>query len=143
MTLQAHLFGGVNLEGRLANASYLLLRGVTGLLLAFNHGLNKLPPSEKFIEGVGNMGFSMPHMFAWAASISEFAGGLLLALGLLTRPSSFLIFVTMSVAVFIRHASDPLSGSRELALVYACLAVMFMGMGSGRFGIDAVLRRRA
>ena len=141
MRIRSALFGGTDISGMLANAAYFLMRCVAGLTLAFNHGIGKLPPSERFVEGIKNMGFPLPEVFAFAAGISEFVGGLLLAIGLLTRPSSFFILTTMLVAVFIRHAQDPFGGSKELATIYACLMVMFTVTGSGKFGLDAIVRK--
>jgi putative oxidoreductase len=54
--------------------------------------------------------------------------------------------VTLGVAEFLRHGADPLFSregpSKELALVYLAAAVAFLLAGSGRFGVDALLRRR-
>jgi len=54
-----------------------------------SHGYTKLPPSEQFVQLVGNIGFPIPHVFAWAAALSESVGGVLLILGFLTRITSF------------------------------------------------------
>lgn len=135
------LFGGAKIYPPLANVGVLLLRVFTGLSLAFAHGINKVPPSERFIAGVAKLGFQLPEVFAWAAAFSEFFGGILLALGLLTRPASFFILMTMLIAGFVRHAPDPF-GVKELAFIYASVAIMFLLLGSGRFGVDALLRRK-
>lgn len=118
----------------------LVLRVFAGLSLALAHGIRKLPPSERFVGGVVEMGFPLPELFAWAAGLSEFGGGLLLAAGLLTRPASFFILVTMLVAGLIRE-SGPYA-DRELALLFAAVAVLFLLAGSGRFGLDALIHRR-
>ncbi|MFN2240048.1 MAG: DoxX family protein [Thermoanaerobaculia bacterium] len=136
------LFGspaGVNAP--LTDAGLLVLRVFAGLALAFGHGLGKLPPSPGFVEGVGEMGFPLPALFAWAAAVSEFAGGLLLAAGLLTRPSSLLILFTMATAALIRHAPDPFS-SKEKALLFLFVALLFLLAGAGRYSLDALLARR-
>lgn len=118
-----------------------LLRVFTGLSLAFAHGIGKIPPSARFIESVSRMGFLIPDFFAWAAGISELFGGLLLAAGLITRPSSFLIVITMAVAAFVRHADDPFT-TKEKALLFGCVALLFLLVGCGRYGVDALIRRR-
>ncbi len=135
------LLGGVEIASPLANIGLLLLRVFTGLALLFQHGLHKMPPSPRFVERVSNLGFPLPELFAWAAGFAEAVGGSLLALGLFTRPASAFILVTMLVAAFGRHAGDPFS-EKELALVYACVAVLFLLIGPARYGLDAVLRRR-
>jgi putative oxidoreductase len=124
-----------------ADLGLLFLRVFAGLSLTLAHGVGKLPPSEGFIAGAAEMGFPLPVLFAWAAALSKSLGGFLLALGLLTRPAAFFIVVTMSVAAFVRQAGDPF-GDLELPLLYGFVALQFLFTGSGRFGLDALLRPR-
>lgn len=118
----------------------LILRLFAGLALAFGHGLGKLPPSPRFIEGVEKMGLPLPEAFSWAAGVAEFGGGLLLAVGLLTRPASFFILVTMLVAGVLRHAEDPFP-AKEKAFLFAAVALFFLLAGGGRFSLDAAIRK--
>lgn len=118
----------------------LLLRVFAGVALALAHGLGKLPPSERFVAGVVEMGFPAAPLFAWATGFSETVGGLLLAVGLLTRPAAFFVLVTMTVAAFVRQAGDPFL-ERELALLYGFVALQFLLAGPGRLSLDALLRR--
>lgn len=114
------------------------LRVFVGLALALAHGLGKLPPSDRFLGTVRGMDFPAPELFAWAAGLSEFVGGLLLALGLLTRPAALAIACTMAVAGFVRHASDPF-GDKELSFTFLCVALVFLARGGGRWSLDRVL----
>jgi len=141
MKLGQILFGGTVITGWAANAGLFVLRVAAGLGLALGHGLGKFPPSERFIAGVTEMGFPLPALFAWSAGLSELAGGSLLALGLATRPSSFFIMVTMLVALLIRHAPDPFA-TKEKALLYAAVALLFLLAGAGKYSVDALLTRR-
>lgn len=141
MSWSRYLFGGAEINAVAANAGLLILRLFTGLAMAFAHGLHKIPPSQRFVESVGKLGFPIPELFAWAAGCAEFFGGLLLATGLMTRPASFFIAVTMFVAAFMRHAADPFTG-KEKALLFGVVAVAFLLIGSGKYGIDALIRRR-
>jgi putative oxidoreductase len=93
-----------------------------------------------FTEGVTNLGLPYPTFFAWAAALSEFAGGLLLAVGLFTRVAAFMILCTMSVALY-RHRADPF-GKKELALMYFAPALFTTLSGPGRFSLDALFFRR-
>lgn len=68
-------------------------------------------------------------------------GGLLIALGLATRPAAFLVLVTMGVAAFIRHAADPFR-VKELALAYWTIAGALILTGGGPWSLDALLCRR-
>ena len=117
----------------------LALRVFAGLSLAFGHGLGKLPVSSGFIEGVGNLGFPVPVVFAWAAALSEFVGGLFLAGGFYTRIATVFIGLTMATAGFIRHASDPF-GSKEKALLFLTVMVLFFFTGPGRYSLDRLLK---
>ena len=133
------LFGGAGFRSIPGNLGLALLRIFTGVAISFGHGIGKMPPSDGFISGTAKLGFPMPTIFAWAAGLSEFAGGILLALGLFTRVSSFFIAFTMFVAAFLRHVSDPFD-TKEKALLYLFIALLFVGMGSGQLGVDAMIR---
>lgn len=139
--LKKLLLGGVEVTPPAANIGLLLLRVFTGWAMLLQHGLHKLPPSPRFIERVSALGFPLPEFFAWAAALAEVFGGGLLALGLCTRPAAAAILVTMLVAAFMLHANDPF-GEKELALLYACVAWLFMLIGSGRYGLDAAFGKR-
>jgi putative oxidoreductase len=132
---------GAALRGRNVDLGLLVLRLFAGTALAFAHGIGKLPPSERFLAVVADMGFPMPVVFAWAAGLAEFAGGLLLAIGLLTRPAAAVILVTMGVAAFVRQAGDPFT-EREAALLYGSVAVLYLIAGPGRLSLDALLGQR-
>ncbi len=132
---------GTGLHSKNTDLGLLFLRVFAGFSMAFAHGIGKLPPSDGFIEGVGNLGFPIPSFFAWAASLSEFLGGILIGLGLLTRPSAFFLSITMAVAAFLRHGDDPFSG-QEKALLYMMIFFMFLFTGAGRFSVDAQIKKR-
>lgn len=135
------IFGSELIDSTLANVGLVILRVYTGLSMAFAHGLGKLPPSERFIEGTAKLGFPLPEFFAWAAGMSEFAGGLLLALGLFTRPSAFFLACTMFVAAFLQHAADPF-GRKEKALLFLAIALAFVLIGAGKYAVDHWVRSR-
>ncbi len=135
------LFGGESGLSPLANAGLTLLRIFAGVAMMLGHGLGKLPPSEQFIERTGTLGFPLPFVFAWAAALSEFLGGAFLALGFLTRISSFLIFCVMLTALLGVHYNDPFN-RQELAFLYLFIALAFMLKGANDWSIDAFLRRK-
>ncbi len=134
-------FGPDGTGTRIADLGLLLFRVFVGLALAFGHGLGKLPPSERFIGSVGEMGFPAASVFAWLSAVAEFGGGILLALGLFTRPAALVVVINMCVAAFIRQAGDPF-GELELALLYLAAAVLLLLTGAGRYSVDALIRRR-
>ncbi|MDX1531293.1 MAG: DoxX family protein [Rhodothermales bacterium] len=139
--LQRFLFGGPGGAAPIADAGLLVLRLLAGLALAFAHGLGKIPPSEQFVGMVGGLGFPLPGLFAWAAGLAEFGGGLLLAVGLLTRPAALVVAINMAVAFFLAHADDPF-GQAEKAYLFGAVALLFLLAGAGRYSVDAVIRGR-
>ena len=112
-----------------------------GLIMAFAHGMGKVPPPQGLVDGVTAMGLPFPGFLAWSAGLAEFAGGLLIAAGLLTRPAALLWIVTMLVAAFVAHGADPFQ-KKELALLYLSFSVVLLGLGGGKFSLDNLLARR-
>ena len=139
MNLKSILYGGTESSSSAANFGLLILRVYTGLSLALAHGINKFPPSARFIDGVGDLGFPAPILFAWLASLSELLGGFLLALGLFTRPSALMIAGTMAVAGFMQHGNDPFA-TQEKALLFLAISIAFLFIGAGKFSIDKAVR---
>jgi putative oxidoreductase len=82
-------------------------------------------------------------LFAWLAGIAEFGGGLLLVIGLLSRPAALLLVVHFTLVILIAHGGDPL-GDRELPILFGTTALMFLLTGPGRYSVDALIggRRR-
>ncbi len=120
----------------------LWLRALTGCSLA-THGFGKIfgGHMEAFSHGVAQMGFPFPAVFAWAAALSELVGGICLAAGFGTRVAACWIFLTMSAAIFIRHAADPFR-VKELAYLYWAVSGALIAMGGGRYALERVLIRR-
>ena len=86
----------------------LILRVVVGLTLTA-HGAQKLfgwwggPGMAGWTQGVGKLRIRPAAPWAWIAALSEFGGGLLLALGLLSPLGSLAIAGAMLVAVATVH----------------------------------------
>lgn len=125
-----------------ASLGLLWLRLLAGYGIA-THGYAKVFGGGigQMTEGVAGMGFPLPAVFAWAASLSEFAGGVCLALGLGTRVAAAFIFITMSVAFLRAHAAD-LFATKELAFLYWAISGALIAIGGGRFSLDALIKRR-
>ena len=139
--LKKILFSGESGLSPIANSGIALLRIFTGVSLMLAHGYGKMPPPQGLIERTAEIGFPLPTLFAWAAALSEFAGGALLALGLLTRISSFFIAVTMSVALLGVHLNDDF-GKQEKAFLYLFIALLFLLKGAGDWSVDAFLEKK-
>jgi len=123
----------------------LLIRLATGIFLCtvFEKFLprdGRWGPQDWFIADIAKMGFPFPSFFAWCAVLSEFFGGILLALGLLARPAAFLNAVTTFVAAFIFHKGD-VSGSGLLGTVFFASTLGLTLTGPGRISIDYLIGR--
>jgi putative oxidoreductase len=138
----ADMLFGRALNPRITDLGLAVLRVFTGLALALAHGWGKVPPAAGFITRVEGMGMPAPVLFAWLAGLAEFAGGLLLAVGLLTRPTAFIVAGHFVVVAFVAHAGDPFR-QRELALFFLMAAVLFLCSGAGRYSLDALIRPHA
>ena len=78
-----------------------------------------------------------------AAGIIEFAGGLLIAIGLFTAWAAFVASGQMAVAYFMVHAKGgfwPIVNRGELAVVYCFLFLYIATRGSGPYSADAAMR---
>ncbi|HAA76445.1 TPA: DoxX family protein [Candidatus Latescibacteria bacterium] len=135
------LFGGSSIQGTAANIGLAILRIFSGLAMALAHGIEKVPPSERMITNLGNMGFPLPNLFAWAAGSAELFGGVFLAAGFMTRISAFFVSFTMVIAAFVAHAGDPF-GRKEKALLFLCIGVMYLLVGAGKYSIDALIKKQ-
>jgi putative oxidoreductase len=120
------------------NLGLLVLRVLMGTGIAM-HGQSKVFGGhiDEFAQGVAKLGLpGDPHTLAWVAAFSEFAGGILIAIGLLTRVAALSVLATMAVAVFLHHASDPFK-VKELAIAYGTIAGTLVLTGPGAASFDA------
>ena len=65
----------------------------------------------------------------------------LLALGLFSRWVSAPLAITMAVAAFIVHAGDPWQ-KKEMAVIYMVSYIICGLLGSGRFSLDYLIRKK-
>jgi putative oxidoreductase len=103
-------------------------------------GLDKLPTPDWMIDQVTQVGFPAPHFFAICAELSEFAGGVLLTFGLLSRPAAFFLAFTMGVAAFGFHRVNPIV-DYHITQGFFWLYIAFLAVGPGRFSLDHLLSR--
>ena len=120
----------------------LLIRLIAGGALAF-HGFQILFGN---IEGAGrffeSVGFADGLLWAWVVGILEFGGGLLLALGLLTRVAAAAIIVFLIVAIVLYHWPFGFNWEArgfEYPLFWAIVVFHFLVQGGGRFSLDALI----
>ena len=113
-----------------------VLRIVTGLLF-LAHGTQKF---MSFPAGdYAGIGWAFAHLGAYAGLI-ELVTGLLIAIGLLTRPAAFLASGTMAAAYFMGHAPQdfwPVNNMGDAAILYSFVFLYFVFAGAGPISLDA------
>ena len=142
------LFGGTKGNRVNTDIGLLLIRIMAGLALCliFEKVLPRdgvWGPQDWFVEDVAEMGFPLPRFFAWCAALSEFVGGGLLVIGLLSRPAAFFNAITTFVAAFVFHGVDNLPSKGLLALVFFAITLALTFSGPGRFSIDHLLSQKS
>jgi len=130
----------------------LLMRLSAGAMMFFGHGLGKIQSFSEYADkfpdplGVGNRTSMI------LAIIGEAVAPALVAAGLLTRFAATFTIVTMCVAVFWVHGSDPLfipmgvktveeMRAKEMALLYLIPFAALLFTGPGKIAIDALIFR--
>jgi len=121
----------------------LVLRIGLGVAFTF-HGAQKVfgiwdgKGVDAMAENVAGMGFPFPVFFAWAAALSEFAGGIMVFFGLFTRFAAFFQVITMCVAFFGVHHASFLQHA-DGAFLYGMAALALVFGGGGKCAIDNLI----
>ena len=116
-----------------------VLRIVSGLCF-LAHGVVKL---FGFPEGA-QPGQQAIASLMGVAGILEVGGGLLLILGLFTRPTAFILSGMMAVAYFMAHFSQspyPVLNGGDAAILYCFIFLYFVASGPGAWSLDARIKR--
>ena len=117
-----------------------VLRIIVGLLF-LEHGLAKI---FDFPHPPNHVAFALLSINPGLQGLIELIGGLLLALGLFTRPVAFILSGDMAFAYFMAHAPRgffPLLNGGELAIVF--LFLYFAVAGGGAWSVDQLRRETA
>ena len=113
---------------------------IVAALIFLEHGTQKLfgfpAPSAA----------GLPAMFAlaWFAAALELVGGLLLMVGLFTRPVAFILAGEMAFAYWIAHAPRsffPVLNGGDAAILYCFVFLLLVFSGPGAFSLDEKRRR--
>ena len=124
----------MNALNRFAPAVLSLLR-IAAAYMFMLHG------TAKFFSFPVSMGGGSPLGIYLAAAILEVGGGLLLLLGLLTRPVAFILSGQMAVAYFMAHASQgnalfPIANGGESAALFSFVFLYLAAAGGGAWSLD-------
>ena len=101
------------------------------------------------LEGTGgwmeSIGLAPGFVMALLAGSGEFFGGLLILLGLLTRPAAATLAITMIVAIFSVHFANGLfisSNGYEFGLALLAASVSLAISGAGKLAIDNIVTKK-
>ena len=108
---------------------------LAGLALVY-HGWRVVTSSalDDLATNVTRLGLPAPT--AWLVVGSAVACGACIALGLFTRIAAGIVAITMFVAAFVHHATDPFE-RRELPFLYLIILLCLVCVGAGRWSLDA------
>ena len=113
---------------------------IVAALIFMAHGTQKLlgfPPGDR----------PQPELFSLIglAGALELFGGILLVLGLFTRPVAFILSGEMAVAYWMAHAPQsffPIINGGDSAILY-CFVFLYLAVaGGGAWSLDNTLRER-
>lgn len=118
-----------------------LLRITCGLML-IPHGWGKLFQGgvARTAKGMAAQGLEPAMFWAWYIGSLEFFGGIMLAIGLLTRPVAALVVGFMAVAAFHVHSANGflwINRGFEYPLFWGIVALIVLVRGGGKWSVDA------
>lgn len=118
-----------------------ILRVVAGAALV-THGLGKIADPFGASGMVESLGFYPGALWSLLLACTEFFGGILIAIGLLTRPASFAAMIVLLVTVWFHWITKDqgYSGS-EKSILWAAIFLFFAVRGGNRHSVDARLGR--
>lgn len=110
---------------------------IMSALLFLAHGTQKILGFPAMAGGR-----PLPDMFtlSWFAGMLELVGGVLLALGLFTRPVAFVLSGQMAFAYFLAHAPRsffPVLNNGDAAILYCFVFLYIAATGPGPWSLDA------
>ncbi len=112
-------------------------------LLLVEHGSQKLFGFPTPNPATGGM----PAAFSliWYAAVLEFFGGLLLLVGLVTRPVAFVLSGEMAFAYWMAHAPRspfPVLNGGDAAILFCFIFLLLAASGGGAWSLDRLRQGR-
>ena len=125
----------------LAPVTETVMRVMAGIALVA-HGWPKIQSPMGAVGMVEGIGFYPGWIWAPALAATEFFGGILLILGLLTRPAAVGAAIVLCVTTWFHWVKleQGYSGA-ELSMIWATEMMYFAAHGGGRFSLDRLIGR--
>ncbi|WP_157014660.1 DoxX family protein [Mesorhizobium xinjiangense] len=119
-----------------------LLRVVAGLALAV-HGSQKIVNPFGAAGMVESLGFYPGEFWSFVLSCTEFFGGILIAIGLLTRPAAFAGMIVLLVTVWFHWITQGQGyPGAEKSILWAAILFFFVIRGANSHSVDARIGRQ-
>lgn len=119
-----------------------LLRVVAGLALV-SHGAMKIGSPFGAVEMVEGLGFYPGIFWSPLLAFTEFFGGFLIAIGLLTRPAALAAAFVLLVTVWFHWITMGQGyGGAEKSILWAAIFLFFAVRGGNRHSVDAKIGRQ-
>ncbi|OJF95093.1 DoxX family protein [Pararhizobium antarcticum] len=119
-----------------------LLRVMAGLLLV-THGYGKIMDPFGTVGMVEGLGFYPGVFWSPLLAATEFFGGILVAIGLFTRPAAFASMIVLLVTVYFHGVVlDQGLGGSEKSILWAAIFLFFAVRGSNAQSVDAKLGKQ-
>ncbi|QPC89395.1 DoxX family protein [Mesorhizobium sp. INR15] len=125
------------LYSSLHDAGETMLRVVAGAFLAI-HGSQKITNPLGAAEMVEGLGFYPGVFWSPLLACTEFLGGILIVIGLLTRPAAVAGMFVLLVTVWFHWVTmDQGFSGAEKSLLWAAILLFFVIRGGNRHSVDA------
>lgn len=126
----------------LGESAETLLRVVAGLLFMV-HGYGKILNPFGATGMVESLGFYPGVIWSPLLAATEFFGGILVAIGLLTRPAAFASMIVLAVTVYFHWIvkAEGLMGA-EKSLLWMAIMLYFAVRGANSQSVDARIGRQ-
>ena len=123
------------------NLGLFVLRLGVGVNVVLLHGLDKVRHfSERAASFPEHLGMGHRHSLMLAVA-AEFAGGILVTLGLAGRLAALLLTFSLGMTFFAGEAGLPWR-QRETTVLYLTGTLAILMLGCGRWALDAVVWKR-
>jgi putative oxidoreductase len=118
-----------------------LLRFVAGFNMAMHGWIHVNADMAETAAYFSGEGFEPGLFWAYAVTLTEFAGGIMLAAGFLTRIAAVAIFLFLATAVFhhMKNGFYWTDAGFEYPLMWAVVTLVFLVKGGGKLSIDHML----
>jgi len=119
-----------------------ILRVAAGALLV-THGYGKILNPFGASGMVESLGFYPGAFWSPLLSTTEFFGGILIAIGLFTRPAAFAAMIVLTVTIYFHGIvqGEGLMGA-EKSILWALIMFFFVIRGANSHSVDAKLGRQ-